>query len=323
MSLSSDTGSVLDSPRASETNPPEPCRDACIAEAEPLAGSAGSADTWIGLSWPKPRWHRSKVLQSPGLPAELAELESAAAERGLGLSLRLFQRTPASSIESIEMVLARGGQGFKLFDVPIAAAPGVALAFLRGQELGFESRPLGAELFVCTDGKHDRCCARVGRPLFKRLLQVRAESGLRVEISEVSHIGGHRFAANCLALPQGYLYGRVELDDAEELLRLTANGQSGHCLSHRWRGRLGTSELQQVVEGLALAHGFALDDLAIEELPATTSARTRVGLRVRGRGSFVVECERRSFLAPTSCESPEPIAEVRERWVALGLEPSS
>ncbi len=294
-----------------------PCRDACLAESEPLAGSGSAATTWLGLSWPKPRWHRSKIAQSPGLPEEIAGLEAFAERQGQKLALRLFQRTPASSIEFLEMVLARPGEGQKLFDVPIALAASIAQRFLCGEPLGFESRPLGPELFVCTDGKHDRCCAQFGRPLFKQLLQTRAELGLQVEISEVSHIGGHRFAANCLALPDGFLYGRVELTDAEELLRRTT---AGECLPRRLRGRLGEPELHQVACAYARLRGLSNAAPQVEET-IVEPKQARVRLSFSGRDACWVICERRQFLTPASCGDESSAGDLRQRWVATSLEP--
>ena len=58
---------------------------------------------------------------------------------------------------------------------------------------------------VCTHGRHDTCCAERGRPVAAGLSAVHAESTW-----EVSHIGGDRFAANLLVLPDGLYYGRLD-----------------------------------------------------------------------------------------------------------------
>jgi hypothetical protein len=299
----------------SDSDGHEPCSLQCFAEGEPLAGSAGDATTWIGLSWPKPRWDRSSVAQSPGLPAEIASLEREAAQLGHKLALRLFQRTPASSMEQIEMVLVRAGEGIKLHDVPIERAAGLARAFLHGETVDWPTRPLGTELFVCTDGKHDACCARLGRPLFKALLQARAETGHRIEISEASHLGGHRFAPNCLVLPQGLLYGRVRPEDARELLRVTVEGGR---LSEHLRGRTGRSELAQVAEAFAHAHGLGAHAIDVAET-IIEGDHARVRLEVSGVGSRWVRCEARRFHAPSSCGS-DPELPGRRRWDAVSFD---
>src|SRR5262249_30443840 len=69
-------------------------------------------------------------------------------------------------------------------------------------------------LLVCTHGKHDRCCARYGRPLHAALRE-----GLDDDwVWQVSHIGGDRFAGNLVCLPEGLYFGRVGPDDAWPLL---------------------------------------------------------------------------------------------------------
>lgn len=67
---------------------------------------------------------------------------------------------------------------------------------------------------VCTNGKRDRCCALLGRPLAAAL----AASGVE-GAWEVTHLGGHRFSPTLLVLPYGYAYGRVEAPAVKEILR--------------------------------------------------------------------------------------------------------
>ncbi len=59
---------------------------------------------------------------------------------------------------------------------------------------------------VCTHGKHDRCCARYGRPLYDAVRE-QVEPGWAWQSS---HVGGDRFAGNLVVLPDGAYYGRVE-----------------------------------------------------------------------------------------------------------------
>ncbi len=82
---------------------------------------------------------------------------------------------------------------------------------------------------VCTHGSHDRCCATRGRPV---ALAVSAAYGDAAW--ECSHIGGERFAANLLVLPEGHYFGHVEPDDA--VAAIAALGRGELDLAH-WRGR--------------------------------------------------------------------------------------
>jgi hypothetical protein len=92
-------------------------------------------------------------------------------------------------------------------------------ALARGRRPGWEE--VGEPLFaVCTHGKHDACCAERGRPVVTALTALAPDATW-----EVSHIGGDRFAANVLVLPEGLYYGRLEPEDAAGLVRASAEGR--------------------------------------------------------------------------------------------------
>jgi hypothetical protein len=290
------------------------CSEQCRAAAEPLAGSGGSASAWIALAWPKPLWDPEEIERSKGLPSQLATLAGEAKQRGDKLALRLFQRSARPSTESVELVLARAGEAYAAVDVPLAEVAGLARAFLRREPLGPRASALGPQVFVCTDGRHDACCARLGRPLYDALLRAREATGARVGVAEVSHLGGHRFAANCLVLPAGELYGRVQPEEAHTLLDAAARGS---CWPARLRGRLGADELAQVAEAYAREHGLA--DPKIQPADALVSdGRARVRVDAGPAGRFWVACARRPYTGQASC-GDEP-AEERLRWVACALE---
>jgi hypothetical protein len=74
--------------------------------------------------------------------------------------------------------------------------------------------------FICTNGKRDRCCALLGRPLAAEL----SASGV-TGTWEVTHLGGHRFSPTLLVLPFGYVYGRAEAQHVKEVLRGVREGR--------------------------------------------------------------------------------------------------
>src|SRR5690606_34984982 len=81
---------------------------------------------------------------------------------------------------------------------------------------------------VCTNGKRDRCCALLGRPLAAEL----AASGVE-GVWEVTHLGGHRFSPTVLVLPYGYAYGRAEAHAVKEVLH---GAQEGRIVVEGCRG---------------------------------------------------------------------------------------
>ncbi len=98
----------------------------------------------------------------------------------------------------------------------------------RGRSLGWDRsrEPLFA---VCTHGRHDVCCAERGRPVAAAL-----HAAQPAYAWECSHLGGDRFAANVLVLPEGLYYGRVE---AEEVAGLAQRHLAGDLTLDRLRGR--------------------------------------------------------------------------------------
>ena len=132
---------------------------------------------------------------------------------------------------------------------------------LRGLDLASAGDPVDEPLFVvCTHGKHDPCCARLGRPLFDAL-----EEQLDVEtVWQTTHVGGDRFAGNLVCLPHGLYYGRVEREDAVDVLDAHLAGLIS--LEH-YRGRSCYSFAAQAAEQdvREAANLLEIDDLRLVE----------------------------------------------------------
>jgi len=73
---------------------------------------------------------------------------------------------------------------------------------------------------VCTHGRHDACCAERGRPVAAAL-----SASHPADTWEISHMGGDRFAANMLVLPEGLYYGRMEPGTASQVASLHEQGR--------------------------------------------------------------------------------------------------
>ena len=289
------------------------CRASCLAAGEPLVGSAGSAGVFVAIAWPRRRWHPDKAGRSAGLPEALATLEAETKRRTPKLALRVFQRGPGADTERVEVLVHRAaGESYRLSAVPRARLPEAVADACAGRDAPDGSEPLGPELLVCTDGAHDACCARFGRPFYSALRDAVERTRLDVGVAECSHLGGHRFAANALALPSGDLYGRLEARDAEPLLRALA---AGRTLRYRHRGTLGAPELLQVADAFLAARLPEGADWALG--PADTDAGHVQATLEGGERALVVRCRRESFQGPGSCGEDD---EVRERWVAVELD---
>ena len=207
------------------------CSQTAAIEGEPLAGTApGGIREWLGIELDG-GWE-PKAIESEGISDALRDVlthwQTPAHRRVQFLRVR-----PA---EKRHVWLARGGV---LWQWPFTDA-----ATLRDEVTG----PLPAHaiqvehpvVWVCTHGKRDMCCARWGMPVYRRLVEV---GGIRA--AQTSHLGGHRFAATALVLPQGILYGRLSASDAETF---TEHAAAGQLWLDKVRGRSALSARAQAAE---------------------------------------------------------------------------
>ncbi len=94
--------------------------------------------------------------------------------------------------------------------------------------------------FICTHGKRDRCCAKFGLVFYNLLANVVGDQAW-----QVSHLGGHRFAVTALTLPDGVIYGRLQLADIPQLVAAQRNG---NLLLDRLRGQTRYDPLLQTAD---------------------------------------------------------------------------
>lgn len=230
--------------------------------AEPLAGTAATALTWLLIEQPGP-WGADALTASRLDPAVGRALNRAA--QGAGVRVALIRRPgrhadcrPTARYRAF-LAHTRPGHTWvrtatlataaDLLDLDLAAlgtgdASGLGPAWAR-----YTGDPL---VMVCTNGKRDRCCALLGRPLAAEL----AASGID-GTWEITHIGGHRFSPTLLVLPYGYAYGRASAPAVKEVL---AAAREGRIVTDGCRGRSAWERPGQAA------------DLAVRELTGETRA---------------------------------------------------
>ena len=93
-------------------------------------------------------------------------------------------------------------------------------------------------VLVCTHGAHDGCCAVAGAEVYRELLKKEGISAWRT-----SHVGGHRFAANMIMLPEGIYYGRVNGGNLDDVV---SSHLRGEIFLDCFRGRSCYSQTSQV-----------------------------------------------------------------------------
>ncbi len=255
--------------------------DAAERRDDPRAGSASPVSRWFLLEQPGP-WGRDALMSSRLDPAVAAAVSRRAAAAGARVLLvRRHGRaghTPQGR-RHWALVDSRPGheavrwgrfeQDQELLDVPLEA-PVVAQPH---EGPGDPARPV---YLACAHGRHDTCCAVRGREVAAALDELAPG-----RVWECSHVGGCRFAANVVVLPQGLYYGGVTPASAAGLVEAT---ESGHLVPDLLRGR---SSLPAAVQA---AQHHAREVLAgvgtrFEDLRP-------LGTRKAGASSVVVDLER-------------------------------
>jgi len=152
---------------------------------------------------------------------------------------------------------------------------------------------------ICAHGKHDQCCAVRGRSACKAIAEQYPEYTW-----ECSHLGGDRFAATMLVLPEGLCYGRVDTADSADLIRLYLEGR----VDNRFlRGRTSLPHAVQAAQHFA-REAFG-DDRIASLSPLTVERgdhRIRIVLQDHSGTIDVVLTEQMSEPLLSQCDARVP-----------------
>jgi hypothetical protein len=168
----------------------------------------------------------------------------------------------------------------------------------------------GSLFLVCTHGRHDKCCARYGLPVYRSLRKTFGASAW-----ECSHVAGDRFAANLLCFPHGLYYGHLSPDEAVSVARAYL---SGTLVLGKYRGRTCYSRPAQVGEFFVRSEHnlMELDALALRSVKRVGNTRWRVRFDTRDASSptFTAEFEQDTVaggLLTCAATEPNPVPQYR------------
>ena len=229
------------------------CAVSSAERGEPLFGTASAVSRWLLVEQPGP-WGPSSFPESRLAPETRESLHRQA--RALGARAMLIRRhgaggEAADEPRSVFVVDSRPGAERTLHRTVRDEADLDPLVLDSGWR-----RVHGPLYLVCTHGRHDRCCALRGRPVAQELGRAEPE-----RTWECTHIGGDRFAANVVVLPEGLYLGRLEVDEVVDVVRALEDGE---LPAGRVRGRSSLSLPAQAAQQFAReATGrWGVDDLA-------------------------------------------------------------
>lgn len=222
-------------------------------------GTASPARQWLLIEVPG-RWGPRVLADAPLPPETIAALEQLS--RQIGARVQLIRRPgrqhETSDSQRLAFVDSRPGResvrwaSFVDHDQLVRRVRSIADGQINDPEHGWGVASPSPLYLVCTHGRHDQCCAVSGRPVAAQFAANRP-----VETWECSHLGGDRFAANCVVLPHGIYYGRV---DALDALAIIAATDAGKVVRHQLRGRSCYSPVEQAAWA-ALNDEFGNDDI--------------------------------------------------------------
>lgn len=203
-----------------------------LATAPPLAAS------WLLVEHPGP-W------PSDDLPPDLDPAAVAVVERATALGVRpQLVRTVRARRRTGGRVwtasVRPGDRWLQLRDLADLAqlAELDVDALARGERPGFGADSDVPVLLVCTHGRRDVCCARLGRPVATALT-----GRVPATVLETTHVGGDRFAPNLVVLPFGSYHGAMADPHA-----VAGEALAGRVVLEHFRGRAGLERRVQAAD---------------------------------------------------------------------------
>ena len=242
------------------------CAAASRANRERLYGTVALVPSWLLLEYPA-AWRRNAVEDSRLLSDRLKQHVRSIDNRTLLIRQdhRITDRMRCFFVDSCQ-----SRPSIRRVDI----ADYDDLLSVDGQ-----AQPVDGLLYaVCTHGRHDKCCAKFGMPVFCALRDTVKERAW-----QCSHVGGDRFAGNVVVFPYGLYYGHVTPDDVGAIV---SSSERGEVWLKGYRGRSCFPRRIQIAEYFARTESGRL---AIDEFqPVEYDDSTQVRFRARSDGSFHV-----------------------------------
>lgn len=288
------------------------CAEAARTRDDPLLGTAPVSRAYLLIEHPGP-W-RFDALAGAGWTAETIEgLSRAVREtRSRLLLIRRPGRRPSATQRRWGVVSVGAGSQWGTWqqESDLVAATDV----LRAAEQ-IPPNHSDAVLLVCAHGVHDTCCALRGRPVAAALATSWPE-----QTWECSHVGGDRFAANVVVLPDGTYYGGLDADSVTGVL--TRHLEGGVDADHL-RGSARWPPVAQVAVGEVHRRlgPFGAGDVVPETWVVQRPGRWRVHVATVDRRRHLVEVEAEARPAAVlTCAATRPTSATSFRVASVHLD---
>jgi len=220
---------------------------------EPIAGSAPFAEHFVFVSWPKKFWGFEAMEAKGGFPKGLKAWMKENSKTFGKISIKLVNRSDTNNKMS-DIFIYPGKYIYS--NVNPDNIPRILDSHFQ-QGLRFPNslkKFNNDQIFICTHGRHDKCCSKFGQKLAIKMHDYVKKQNLNLEIWESSHLGGHRFAATLIDFPKGYSYGRMT---PEEIPFFFEYRNANKIYIPAYRGSVFLTELEKVAEANVQHYCFA------------------------------------------------------------------
>lgn len=255
---------------------------------EPLLGTAQHNTLHFVMAWPKREWlsHIENMENAAGVFARLVKKQ----DKQAMLSLKVCEPEETGTVWLFP-------HGYRFDGLTEKEYPDLLEQALNRQ-ITMEYTPMDNPqvILLCTHGKRDTCCAKYGMAFASTLRDL-----TDIPVWEVSHLGGHRFAATLVVQPESHWYGQLVPTDAPALLN-TIENQS--ILPERYRGNAHYPPPLQAAEFWGwqqiLAHGQTGEIHLVNPIISGTQAEVvvswKIGQEVR-QAALTLEGQPYTFVA--------------------------
>ena len=297
--------------------------------AEPLAGSAPFARHFVFITWPKKYWQYEALEAKGGFPQGLKKWMKEQSEVNGKISIRLVSRAGLGQ-DKVEIYIYP--EKYCYSNVLPSQIPAVLESYFRdGITAAFSPAPIeGEQIFICTHGRHDKCCAKFGQELADKMRYHVSRQKTAVEVWDSSHLGGHRFAATMIDFPTGRAYGHLS---ADELPNYLASRKAAQVYGRAYRGSVFLSGLEQVAEAHVQHFCFSqewrcqpqirkvekISDSKFRCLAVLHAAESSVDSQKNIPDELVFNFKLTGFESPSGCDALEE-PQLRSCWVLESTE---
>ncbi|MEH2215459.1 sucrase ferredoxin [Nostoc sp.] len=218
---------------------------------DPIA-NAYNFDFFVMIECPTP-W-TNEAFNSKLVPENLRNIVKEFAESEITVEFLLISNKELKQPDATRVLiyqkptgLAQGYSKYELLLSDIAeVAPIIKKCLFEKNLDNYISEPHTRDIFICTHGSRDKCCAKFGNPFYRQAKNIVKGLGMNnVRIWQSSHFGGHRFAPTAIDFPEARYYARLDSESFSSILTRTGNLE---FIKHIYRGWAILPEAAQVLE---------------------------------------------------------------------------